>query len=92
MTSTEVSIRRSNKDVARSMLITGIALVVIAIALDFFANSLVDWLNSLSATPRDVASRLWSLAIRLGYSLGPVLIVGAIIVGRLPESQRVESE
>ena len=84
-TISEASVRRSNRDVARSMLITGVAIVLIAIALDFFANSVVDWLNSLSATPRDVASRLWSLAIRLGYSLGPVLVVGAIIVNRLPE-------
>ena len=83
---TEVSIRRSNKDVARAMLISGIALVVVAAALDFFAVNIVDFINGLGAPLHDFIYRLWSLVIRLGYALGPFLIVDAIIVNRLPET------
>jgi H+/Cl- antiporter ClcA len=82
--------RRSNRDVARIMLIGGIALVVLAVGLDFFATSIIAWLNELGPSIRETASRLWTLAIRLGYSVGPILIVGAIIVNRLPEQTRQE--
>ena len=68
------------------MLISGIALVVVAAALDFFAVNIVDFINGLGAPLHDFIYRLWSLVIRLGYALGPFLIVGAIIVNRLPET------
>ena len=95
MTSTEVSIRRSNKDVARSMLVVGGLLLAVGVVMTFTSNWVGNfWLSGGSAPGwfRDFVMHIWSVGIMLAYPLGSFLVVGSIIVGRLPESSGVESQ
>ena len=85
MTSTEIAVRKSNKDVARSMLIVGGALLVVGIILTFTSNWIADWINSGSGGIRQFVLHVWSVAQLLTYPLGSFLAVGSIIVNRLPE-------
>ena len=74
------------------MLVVGGALIAVGIILSFTSNWFADWINGGSGALRTFALHLWGVAQLLAYPLGSFLVVGSIIVGRLPESQRVESE
>lgn len=79
------TVQRTNSEVARAMLVVGIVLLATAAVLDFFAPAIVDPVNELAPALRDFITRVWSLVIRIGYPLGSFLLVGSIIVNRLPE-------
>ena len=82
----DVSIRRSNRDLARAMLIVGIAIVAVGVLLSFADN----WISTFYLSGDDFIRRFvvhaWSVIVQLAYPLGSFLIVGAIIVNRLPET------
>jgi len=88
MAATATPSRRSNKQVATAMVIVGIALIVVALIADFSTSTIMDWIDDLGITLRDWVYRAWSLIIRVGTPVGGMLIVGAIIVNRLPEPPR----
>jgi len=79
------SVQRSNAEVARAMLVTGAALLGVAIVLTFFDQRLANYVNSGSQFAAEFLLHLWSILIQLGYPLGSFLVVGSIIVNRLPE-------
>jgi hypothetical protein len=82
---TDVTMRRSNGDVARTMLIVGVIVLAVAAALSFLDVPLADWFNAHGNSFRSLVVHLWGISAQLGYPLGAFLIVGSIIVGRLPE-------
>jgi hypothetical protein len=76
---------RTNRDVALAMFVTGLVFVVVAVVLTFASNWLATFVNGGSGVGTSIVLHLWSIAVQLGYPLGSFLIVGAIIVNRLPE-------
>jgi len=89
---TNAKMRRSNHEVARSMLIVGVIVLAVAAALSFLDVPLANWFNYNGNGFRSFVVHLWGISAQLGYPLGAFLIVGSIIVGRLPEQlPRVES-
>ncbi len=83
---------RSNGEVARTMRIVGVVLIVVAAAISFADNWLATWINSGGTGPRTLVLHIWSITVLLGYPLGSFLIVGAIIVNRLPERPQSSAE
>ena len=81
MSATQSTQRRSNKDVAQAMLIAGGALLALAL----FGSLTQSWLFDVFDAGRNVLFSIWQFALSIGYSVGGPLIVGAIIVNRLPE-------
>lgn len=85
MTGSETTTGRgTNREVARAMLIVGCLFLALAVLLTFLDNTLANYINSGGGVSILII-HLWSIAVQLGYPLGSFLIVGAIIVNRLPE-------
>lgn len=80
----ETRARRSNEDVARAMFIVGCVVVVIAALLSFANNWIANFYLSGQDFIHEFVMHLWSVVVQLAYPLGSFLIVGAIIVNRLP--------
>jgi len=80
------TVQRTNSEVARAMLVTGAVLIAVAILLTFFDNRFANfYVNSGARFIAEFVMHLWSILVQLGYPLGSFLIVGSIIVNRLPE-------
>ncbi len=68
------------------MLVFGLVLVAAATALAFTDQWLANYVNNGAHALADLILHVWSLIVQLGMPLGSFLIVGSIIVKRLPES------
>ena len=85
MATTEHTVRKTNKDVALSMLIVGGVLLAIGVIMTFSSTWFVEFINGGAGGFRDLILHVWSAVTQIAYPLGSFLIVGSIIVNRLPE-------
>ena len=92
MATSEQTVRRTNYDVARSMLIVGGVLLAVGVIMTFSSNWFAQYINGGYGGPRDIIVYVWSAMTLIAYPLGSFLIVGAIIVNRLPERIQELSE
>ncbi|MGC4173991.1 hypothetical protein [Demequina sp.] len=76
--------RKTNAEVARTMLIFGGVFIALAVLLTFTDTTLATYVNHGGVLSSFIL-HMWSIVVQLGYPLGSFLIVGSIIVNRLPE-------
>ena len=84
--------RRSNKEVARNMLICGLILFAIFVVSIISEQFVSVHLNGWNAAGRNWIFSLWEMTLRVAPEFAASLIVGAIIVNRLPERPQTSAE
>ena len=84
--------RRSNKEVARNMLIWGLILSAIFVVSIISEQFVSVHLNGWNAHGWNWIFSLWEMTLRVAPEFAASLIVGAIIVNRLPERPQTSAE
>ena len=83
---------RSNKEVARNMLIAGVVLLAFYTLTTFSEIWISDHLNEWNAKGWSPLFDVWRWVLVISPALGSAFVVGAIIVNRLPERSQTSVE